>query len=105
MVIVLEKYKNTTKHEIQFSKLNDSSIKFTELDNFLKKEKDPRFSFHQITINSNEFINKTINFSSSSNLEILNLIYSKSNFKLLKSDYDEITDRDLILKNIEILLN
>ena len=92
MVIVLEKYKNTTKHEIQFSKLNDSSIKFTELDNFLKKEKDPRFSFHQITINSNEFINKTINFSSSSNLEILNLIYSKSNFKLLKSEINSGID-------------
>jgi hypothetical protein len=92
MVIVLEKYKNTTKHAIQFSKLNDSSIKFSELDNFLKKENDPRFSFHQITINSNEFIDKTINFSSSSNLEILNLIYSKSNFKLLKSEINSGID-------------
>lgn len=92
MVLVLEKHKNPLKHEIQFSKLIDSSIKFSELDSFLKKEKDPRFSYHKISINSNEFMDKSINFSSSSILGILELINLKSDFKLLKSEINSGID-------------
>ncbi|MDO8281880.1 MAG: N-6 DNA methylase [Thermodesulfovibrionia bacterium] len=101
MVFVLEKKNRVDKHEVQFSKLNDSSIKFSELNMFLKREKDCRFLFNKSTLISNEFINKTINFSPYLALDVLQKIESKRNFNLLESEINSGIDipQDVVNKS------
>src|SRR5690606_31660726 len=43
MVFVLEKNENTSEHNVICSKIIDSSIRFDDLNSFLKKENDSRF--------------------------------------------------------------
>lgn len=107
MVFLLEKNKNVENHIVDFSKLDNSSIQFTELTNFLNKESDPRFVYYKSTLLSKDFYDKPINFSSTRLLEILDKIKAIGNFNLLSTEINSGIDipQDFINKSSLELLN
>jgi adenine-specific DNA-methyltransferase len=92
MVFVLENEKNIESHDVSFSKILDSSIRFSELNSFLKKTEDLRFTHYVSRINSAEFRDSTISFSSKKLYKLLSKIDSARNFEILSSEINSGID-------------
>ncbi len=82
MVMFLEKNNKNNKYTCLYAKILDKGIDRNNLDTFLKRIDDTKFTFYKSIIDKNKLFNKPIHFLEKNIAIILDKIKNKANFKL-----------------------
>ena len=86
MILIAKKDKNNSKYKCQYSKIINKNIIKKDLNSFLNKKFDKKFSIFKSSIDRKELIDKNITFLESTISFILDKIESNKNFILDKSE-------------------
>jgi len=90
MILISKKTNNISRYYCNYSKIIDKNISKQDINIFLSKNEDKRFSIFETSINSKEFIDQNITFLESKIFKILEKIETNKNFELDKNK--EITN-------------
>ncbi|MCT7493061.1 Eco57I restriction-modification methylase domain-containing protein [Aliarcobacter cryaerophilus] len=90
MILIAKQVKNSSKYYCNYSKIINKNIEKKDLNSFLYKKEDKRFSIFESSVNPKELIDENITFLESRIFKILDKIEVNKNFELDKNK--EITN-------------
>ena len=109
MILIAKQVKNSSKYYCNYSKIINKNIEKKDLNSFLYKKEDKRFSIFESSVNPKELIDENITFLESRIFKILDKIEANKNFDLDKNQevaQGIVTPNDTVNKNsLEILGN
>lgn len=109
MILIAKQSKNSSKYYCNYSKIINKNIEKKDLNSFLYKKEDKRFSVFESSVNPKELIDENITFLESRIYKILDKIEANKNFDLDKNQevaQGIVTPNDTVNKNsLEILGN
>ncbi|MDX9813715.1 MAG: N-6 DNA methylase [Sulfurimonadaceae bacterium] len=87
MILISKKTNNISRYYCNYSKIINKNIEKKDLNSFLYKKEDKRFSVFESSVNPKELIDQNITFLESKIFKILDRIEANKNF--------EITDKEI----------
>lgn len=108
MILITKQVKNSPKYYCNYSKIINKNMEKKDLNSFLYKKEDKRFSIFEASINPKELIDKNITFLESKISKILDKIELNKNFELKSNEVAQgiVTPNDSVNKNsLEVLGN
>ena len=107
MILIAKQVKNSSKYYCNYSKIINKNIEKKDLNSFLYKKEDKRFSIFESSVNPKELIDQNITFLESKIFKILDKIEANKNFELNNAKevaQGIVTPNDSVNKNsLEVL--
>jgi len=109
MILIAKQIQNSSKYYCSYSKIINKNIEKKDLNSFLYKKEDKRFSIFESSVNPKELIDQNITFLESKIFKILDRIEANKNFELNNTKevaQGIVTPNDSVnKKSLEILGN
>jgi len=108
MILITKQVKNSPKYYCNYSKIINKNIEKKDLNSFLYRKEDKRFSIFESSVNPKELIDQNITFLESKISKILDKIELNKNFELKSNEVAQgiVTPNDSVNKNsLEVLGN